>query len=122
MNSYHVIIILILFMVLYGGSFLLMKKGSLSLAVHRRVWNLILLVSFLGVAFSGLILALILDLDIPVRGYRTLLWYHVEFGIAMAIVGLFHAFWHAAYYVCMFRRKPRTSTPMQSCGDTSSTV
>lgn len=93
MSSYHVIIITVVFLIAY-----LVSVKKLDLIKHKRIWNFILAISFLISGILGLVLAIIIDLNIRVDGYRYLLWWHVEFGIAMALTALCHLIWHVRYY------------------------
>lgn len=104
-ESYHSILILVVSIILYGGTFFLFKRGRISLLTHRRIWNVILLVTFLISATLGVLLAILLDLDINFSWYFELLWFHVEFGVAMAIVSLFHISWHWKYFSLIFKKK-----------------
>ena len=49
--------------------------------ITRRLWNTILLVSFLVTGLLGLILAFSIDAKLSLSWYLPFLWFHVEFGI-----------------------------------------
>lgn len=99
MQSYHIILILSILLIGY-----VLTRFLLSLNLHRRIWNVVLLLSFLVCAVLGLILAISLDYKLGLSWYRGMLWYHVEFGIAMTIIGLLHALWHIKYYLNILKR------------------
>lgn len=105
MNSYYFLLLLILVFASYFLSSYLVKIKKISLIKHRQLWNIILLISFLISGILGIILAAIIDLKLVFLGYRSLLWFHVEFGIVMALVGIFHTLWHLPYYLSLFQKK-----------------
>lgn len=103
-ESYHSVLILVLTIILYGGTFFLYKKGKITLLLHRRIWNLVLLISFLISAILGVLIGIFLDLELSFSWYLELLWFHVEFGIIMAVVSVFHISWHWKYFSLMFKK------------------
>lgn len=105
LESYHSIFIILAIGLLYGLTYGLYVFNKISLLAHRRVWNIILLISFLISGLLGIILAIFLDQRVSISWYKEFLWLHVEFGIAMAIVALFHAGWHWRYYWAILKRK-----------------
>jgi hypothetical protein len=98
MQSYHFITILLIVLVSYFFSLFLVKSQKISLIQHRYFWNLILLITFLGSGFLGLFLTFSIDQKLSLSWYLPLIWYHVEFGIIMSLVSLFHIFWHIPYF------------------------
>lgn len=103
LNSYHFLSILITLLVVYSISYILAKTNRITLVTHKMIWNYILLVSFLLAGLIGLILAFLIDYKYSIVWYRQALWTHVEFGIAMTIVAIFHIIWHLNYYRAMLR-------------------
>ena len=65
----------------------------------------LLLVSFLISGILGLIMAFLIDYKISISWYQDFLWIHVEFGIAMATIALFHTLWHIKYYLSYLPKK-----------------
>jgi hypothetical protein len=98
LNSYHVFAIIITVLLAYCLTFVLVKRGKLALIIHRRIWNYLLLVVFLASALLGLFLAIQIDYNLPLNWYRISLWLHVEFGIIMATISIFHIVWHSYYF------------------------
>jgi predicted membrane-bound spermidine synthase len=95
---YHVTSTASTAILLYLISYFFYRIGFFSLQVHRKFWNVILLMAFLLTAIAGVFIALQINYkwDIPV--IKTITKWHVEFGIGMAITGLFHLIWHLNYY------------------------
>jgi spermidine synthase len=95
---YHVIAIGLTATLLYVISYFLFRIGYYSLLVHRKLWNTILATVFLITALAGLFLALQVSYKWNIPFIKTVLKYHVEFGIGMAFAGLFHTAWHLSYF------------------------
>ncbi|MFO8077014.1 MAG: hypothetical protein R6U21_00005 [Thermoplasmatota archaeon] len=72
---------------------------------HKKIWNVLLLITFLVSGIFGIILAILVSYGIRLSFYADLLFWHVEFGIAMAVISIFHMAWHWRYYKKMIMRK-----------------
>lgn len=104
--NYYFIPILIVLASCYAMTYGLARKKKITINQHHKVWNVILLVTFLVSGIFGLILAITISSSIRLSFYATLLFWHVEFGIAMAIISFFHIGWHWNYYKkILFRKK-----------------
>jgi len=101
-NYYFLPIAGILF-IIYLITLTLSRKKKIKLALHRKIWNFILLITFLISGTFGLILAIILSYGIRLDFYSDLLFWHVEMGISMAIISIFHILWHLKYFKKMFQ-------------------
>lgn len=73
------------------------------------MWNTLLAVSFLTAAAGGLILALQITYKWNVPFIKSILRWHVEFGIALAATGLMHLTWHYSYFRDLFEKKEATT-------------
>jgi hypothetical protein len=91
------------FFLIYGISFLLYKTKRMKVATHRKIWNVLLLATFLVTGVFGLLLTIQLDYTLPFRIPIDLLFWHVEAGIAMSLISIFHVAWHFKYYAKLFR-------------------
>ncbi|MFA7301631.1 MAG: hypothetical protein WC069_04935 [Candidatus Shapirobacteria bacterium] len=87
MGQYNLILISAVMVVAY----LVTKK-------YRKFWNFVLLFSFLISGGLGLALAFCIDQNISTAWYSQMLWLHVETGIIMAMVSIFHTLWHLPYF------------------------
>jgi len=65
------------------------------------------LISFLVSGLTGLFFAFAIDQNRHLPNYLTGLWLHVEFGIVMATIAIFHALWHLPYFRGIFPTKPK---------------
>jgi len=105
MNNYHFVLISSLVLVSYLISVILVKNKKIEQIKQRQFWNGVLLISFLVSGILGLILAFSIDQKLSISWYLPMLWFHVEMGIVMAIVSIFHTFWHLRYFVMMLKIK-----------------
>ncbi len=102
-NIYNLLPILIVSTILYLVTWILSKKKIVSQKLHRRVWNLVLLVSTLVSALLGLFIILNLEFKAGISLPFNMLFWHVEAGIAMSAVAVFHILWHWKYFVRIFK-------------------
>lgn len=105
MSSYHFIFIFCATLLFYFFSLYLVKIQKIKLTTHRQIWNIILLISFLISGVLGLILAFSIDQKLSISWYLPFLWLHVEFGIIMALISIFHTFWHLPYFKSFLKIK-----------------
>src|SRR5512133_2935537 len=99
MKPYLLIPIAVIVCTLYFYTWFGFTAGMIPKAFHRRLWNYILLVTFLAAALLGLLQTLLINFKIYVLYIKEILTYHVNFGIAMAIIAIFHLWWHLPYYL-----------------------
>ncbi len=101
---YNFVIILISLIFLYSLSSLAVKKKYITIVDHRKIWNIFLLITFLVSAILGIMLVLRINFGWFMDFYAFMLYWHVEFGSAMAIISMFHISWHWRYYVLMLKK------------------
>jgi len=82
----------------YYVSMILVTKKNITLLQHRKFWNIVLLIGFLVSGMFGMLMSFLIDSGIRIPYYTTILWLHVELGIVMAVVSIFHLLWHRRYY------------------------
>jgi len=97
--SYHLLEISTSLVALYIMTRLMAKFRWIKLGTQRQIWNIALLLGFLSSGFLGI--TMILPRGMISLPFNSLYW-HVETGIAMATVGLLHAFWHWRYFTRIF--------------------
>ena len=113
-GPYHLISIGLLLILSYLVSLLLVRIQIRSTAQHRKFWNTLLLLFFLSTAILGLMLAIKVNykLDMPI--VEKLLVWHVDFGIGMSFIAIFHFTWHWSYYMRIIKGKRDASFPTPS--------
>jgi hypothetical protein len=102
-NIYNLLPILIVSTILYLLTWILSKRKIVSQKLHRRVWNIVLLISTLVSALLGLFLILNLEFKAGITLPFNMLFWHVEAGIAMSAVAIFHILWHWKYFTRIFQ-------------------
>lgn len=103
-SKYYFLLIAIATVSLYLLSYFLLKNR----VFHKKIWNFVLLVSFLITGILGILLLLRIEFGIESFDRIFQLFWHVEAGIIMSIVSIFHALWHLSYYKSYFKRRKKT--------------
>ncbi|MCX6769383.1 MAG: hypothetical protein NT051_01745 [Candidatus Micrarchaeota archaeon] len=107
---YHLIPIAGTLIVLYVVSWLLSKQGKyLNVPTHRKIWNALLAVSFLATMVLSLLNVLLTNYG--VRAPIDVKFWHVEFGIALVTIAIFHALWHLNYFAQYLPKEKKEAPP-----------
>lgn len=104
-SNYHLLSIVIPLMFGYFLLHWLSDRKKMKKATFLRIWNILLLITFLVTAILGLLITakIIYDLQIP---YMKIIYIiHVDFGVAMAIISVFHLLRHWNYYKTILGKK-----------------
>jgi hypothetical protein len=110
-RPYYLVWLLAGAVALYSLTRLLVALRKLRPSTHRRLWNVVVLLGFLGVAITGLLLVLRVSYGLVLPSPLEFLFWHVEAGIVFAIVGVIHLWWHWKYYWRMVRPARRDEGP-----------
>ena len=102
-TTYNVSPIAIALFVIYAASFALYKTRRIKVTTHRKIWNVLLLLTFLFTAVFGLTMAIRRDYVLMFEFPINLIFWHVEAGVVMTFVSVFHLSWHLTYYRDLFR-------------------
>ena len=103
LTHYYISPIAIAFFLIYAVSFFLYKTKRMKVATHRKIWNVLLMVTFLVTGAFGLLLTIQLDYRLPFTMPVDLLFWHVEAGIVMTLISFFHLGWHFRYHAKLLR-------------------
>ena len=95
---YDFIIVSILLLFAYLGSYTLYHKNFISRAVHIRLWNILILFSFLVSAGAGLTLLSLVECGLALPISQSFLYWHIKFGMSMFWIALFHmhSYWKSS--------------------------
>ncbi len=96
--------VIILVLLVYTASYLASRFSIIKTVTHRKFWNSLLLLTFFTTACLGLILAIQVNYKLSISAIEKILVCHVDFGIAMAMIAIFHFSWHLKYYTHIFRK------------------
>lgn len=83
---------------LYLISWGLKHMGEISLITHKRLWNTLLLITFLVTGLLGIILVIKINYKLELPWLNRILEWHVHFGIGMTCIAIIHLWWHLRYY------------------------
>ena len=103
--TYHLVPISLILILLYFITHILSKKKIISVVNHRKIWNVLLLVSFLVSGILGILLVIEINFGIRISSPFNILFWHVETGITMFAISIFHTLWHWAYFKNLFTVK-----------------
>lgn len=103
-KPYSLISISLATFLLYFFTLFLAQKQKIKKVTHRRIWNVMLLLTFLVSGLFGLLLVIQINYNFAMDIFRTILYWHVQFGIAMSLIAIFHFLWHLKYYLNLFRK------------------
>ena len=92
---------------LYVISYFFYRLDYISFQFHKRLWNTILALAFLITSAAGVFMALQISYKWDLPFVKTILRWHVEFGIGLAFTGIFHFIWHLPYFRWIFEREQR---------------
>ncbi|MDO8261530.1 MAG: DUF4405 domain-containing protein [Candidatus Magasanikbacteria bacterium] len=107
---YNFVPVTLVLIVLYLLTFFLSKKNKISKFTHRRIWNVALLISFLVSALLGLLLVIRINYGWMLNLPFNTTYVHVESGIIMAVISVFHIIWHWQYYACLIKKSKKCET------------
>lgn len=101
--SYDLILVSSITFGLYFFTFFLAKFKKIKIKTHRKLWNMLLLLTFIISCLFGFFLVLQINYNFLFSIFRTLLYWHVEIGIAMTLIAVFHILWHLKYFKTYFK-------------------
>jgi spermidine synthase len=113
---YGLIPIALATLLLYLISWGLNRLGEISLTAHKRLWNTLLLITFLVTGILGIILVIRINYKLELPWLNRILKWHVHFGIGMTCIAFIHVWWHLKYYgdiLTSFGRKSNTPHELQ---------
>lgn len=102
-NDYHIVPITLLIIGGYILTYYLFKKGILKPQQHKRIWNLLLMVGYLGTGLTGIILTFMINMGISTIYNPGLTYWHAELSILMVIGTLIHLHIYKKPFKNMFK-------------------
>lgn len=97
-KEYYLFPIALIMTLIYVVSFYLSRIKKITLLTHKKVWNALLFFTFGISAILGILLVLRITYDFVIPLPFNMLFWHVEAGIAMSIISVFHIIWHWPYF------------------------
>lgn len=102
-SKYNVLLVFIIVVIAYGTTYVLSLTNIIKTLLHRRIWNIALLVITIIMLVLSLLITLRGEYNLTIQLPFDLTFWHVETGIIMGIIAAFHMAWHWRYF---FRIKP----------------
>jgi len=102
-QPYVMLPIVIIATLLYVTTYVLTKKKIMKLKNHLKLWNYLLMVSFLISCGLGILLVISINSGKVFRLPFNMLYWHVEFGIVMTILTMFHILWYSKFRIFIKR-------------------
>ncbi|MGF7119073.1 hypothetical protein [Methanobacterium oryzae] len=102
-NDYHLLPITLLIIGGYLFTYYLFKKGILKRQQHKRIWNLLLMIGYLGTGLTGIMLTLIINIGISTIYNSGITYWHAELSILMVIGTLVHLHIYKKPFKNMFK-------------------
>ncbi|MFN8255294.1 MAG: hypothetical protein U0W24_06370 [Bacteroidales bacterium] len=108
-GKYHLLSISVLLSIIYFLSFFASRTGIISKKLHSKSWNLILLLSFSIAGLTGFFMAIQVNYKINISFIDSITLFHVDFGIALFLIALFHILLHLNYFRNIFESRSAKS-------------
>jgi len=100
--NYYMWQIAFIFIILYFLSFGLVKSEVISYVLHKKIWNSLLLISFIITAITSVFILLRLNYGFSFSTANASFW-HIEIGWIMILISIFHILWHLPYFKNLLR-------------------
>lgn len=102
-TNYYAIPVSILILAGYLFTHFLFSRGILNQKKHRRIWNLLVTIGYVGTGITGVFLIFLLNLGISSFLNNSITWLHVELSILMVIGTLIHIHLYKKPFKNMFK-------------------
>ncbi len=102
-TNYQVLPVTMIIIGSYLVTYFLFKKGILNRTKHRRIWNLLVTLGYIGSGGTGIILAVLINLGIRTALNPSLTFWHVELSVLMVMATLIHLHIYRKPFKNMFR-------------------
>jgi hypothetical protein len=99
---YDILIPVITVLLGYLITFTVYKTGLIRKSLYMNIWNMILLITIVISGLAGFVLLILLDMGVSISISPQLLYWHVEFGMTVAVVAIFHFHIYRKSFKSMF--------------------
>ena len=100
---YDLIFLSVILILAYIISHILSKEKIIKVVTHKRIWNVLLLLSFLVVGITGILLVIRINYGFTANPPFNIMYWHVEVGIVMTLISIFHIIWHYPYFKAILK-------------------
>jgi hypothetical protein len=91
---YEFVPVSLIIIILYAISYLLYKENVITEAMHAKIWNITIFVICLILATIGLLISIFAEYGISIDINALMVFWHVEIGIVLFIIAMFHIHLH----------------------------
>jgi membrane protein implicated in regulation of membrane protease activity len=92
--TYEFIPVSLIVIIVYLITHVLYKENVTTKAVHMKIWNIIILINCIILITLSFIFTVIIEYSISTPLASTVLFWHVEFGLALVPVSLIHIYFY----------------------------
>jgi hypothetical protein len=103
-NQYPLFMIVIVTSLLYSMTYILAQNKTITVVMHKKIWNSVLTVAFLATSILGIMLIMRINSGNTSTPPFNIMYWHVVTGIVMMTVTAFHIGWHWRYYKNLFKK------------------
>lgn len=100
---YHLVPITLFLLIIYIITQWLLRKKIIKLILYRKIWNSMLLIVFLISGILGTLLVIKINFGLGDFLPFDIMFWHVEAGIAMFVMCIFHLIERRHFFLNMFR-------------------
>jgi len=104
--AYEFIPISLIVIIIYLITYVLYNENITTKALHKKIWNIIILLSCIILVALSLILTIFIEYSIRTSLASAALFWHVEFGIAIVPVALIHIYIYRKSFKKVTLRQP----------------
>lgn len=104
--AYEFIPISLIVIIVYLITYVLYNENITTNAMHKKIWNIIILLSCIILVTLSLILTIFIEYSVSTSLASTALFWHVEFGIAIVPVALIHIYIYKSSFKKVTLRRP----------------
>lgn len=103
-KTYSFIPVLIVLSLIYFTTLILSKRKTISVLTHKRIWDVFLLITFLVSGILGVLLVIRINFGSVISLPFNILFWHVEAGITMFVISVFHIIERWYFFKNMFKK------------------
>lgn len=92
--SYEFVPVSLIIIIVYAITYVLYKESVITEAMHAKIWNIAIFVIGLILATIGLIISILAEYGISIDINAIMVFWHVEVGVILFIIALFHIHLH----------------------------
>ncbi|MGB9937427.1 MAG: hypothetical protein ACPK7O_06875 [Methanobacterium sp.] len=92
--EYNILPIMLTVIMFYLITYIIYDNKNIKRRTFKQIWSILLVFSFLFVGISGIILSILSDYNLVLPTDFNLLFWHVEFGIILAVTTILHIHIH----------------------------